>query len=257
MLHQLQTTFQNSLTSYHNNQFLKHIRPNPKTPVETQLALYRNSIIARFQKALKATYPVCQQLVGDDFFLAMAREFIEVTVSRSPDLNDYGKDFPDFINTFPPTQSLPYLADTTRLEWAWHQITGAPDQTSFDYKGLAACYEAHGERIIFTLPQRSTLLASLYPVHQIWESNQKNYQGDNTITLAADQQYYFLIWRDQSELRIDHLNEREWYILNLVTRLIPLAEVCEQASSVFPEVDVAALLSNWVKSGWIAGFIVN
>jgi hypothetical protein len=74
------------------------------------------------------------------------------------------------------------------------------------------------------------------------------------ITLAAHKHYYFLVWRDQFELRIDQLNEREWFILGLLGQHQTLANVCEQANQAFPDVDVAALLSTWVKSGWIAGF---
>jgi hypothetical protein len=206
---------------------------------------------------LKAIYPICEQLVGGEFFMAMASEFIAITQSHSPDLNDYGSDFAAFISTFTPAEALPYLADTARLEWAWHQITGAPDQTSFDHQGLAACYEEQGDHIIFTLPKQAALLASPYPVHQIWESNQKYFQGEPAITLVANQQYYFLIWRDGTELRIDQLNEREWFILNLFFQSIPLAEVCQRTEQKFPEVDVATLLSSWVVHGWIAGFVLD
>jgi hypothetical protein len=256
MLYQTQTTFLNSLQSPHNDQFLKYIRPNPNTTALAQLSIYRNSISSRFQKALLDIYPVCEQLVGTEFFKAMANAFTATAQSHSPDLNDYGKEFADFIQTFAPAQSLPYLADTTRLEWGWHLITGAPDHTQFDYNGLANSYKENGERIIFTLPKRVTLLASSYPVHQIWESNQKHYHGDQTITLSVDQQYYFFICRDQADLRIDQVNEREWFILNLLAQARPLAEICEQTELTFPEIDVPTLLSSWVRGGWISGFTV-
>jgi hypothetical protein len=256
MLYELQNCFLQSIQSAADNQFLKYIRPNQVMSPARQLEIYRSSIIGRFQKALKAIYPICEQLVGSEFFMAMASEFIATTQSHSPDLNDYGSDFADFIAAFAPAQALPYLADTARLEWAWHQITGAPDQTSFDHQGLVACYEEQADRIIFTLPKRASLLASPYPVHQIWESNQKHFQGEQAITLVANQQYYFFIWRDGTDLRIDPLNEREWFLLNLFSQGIPLAVVCERTEHQFPTVDVAALLSAWVVHGWIGGFMV-
>ena len=254
MLRELQAAFLASITASSKQSILPYIQAHPLNSPARQFAVYRDSIVGRLHKALKAIYPVCQQLVGAEFFLAMASEYIAGTPSRSPDLNDYGQGFASFIENFPPAECLPYLSDTARLEWAWHHITSAPDCTRFDFVGLAACYEVNAEQIIFTLPERASLLASPYPVHQIWETNQPNYQGDNLITLPADKQYYFIIWRDQFELRIDQLNEREWFILGLLAQQQPLASVCEQTIQAFPEVDVAALLATWVNSGWIAGF---
>jgi hypothetical protein len=254
MLQQLQRTFITALKSGNSSAFLQHIHPNPRVSSATQFSIYQDSITARFQRALKDIYPVCQQLVGEEFFLAMATHYIDETPSMSPDLNDYGADFANFIDKYPPASTLPYLGDVARLEWAWHRIAGAPDQNSFDFAKLAACYEA-GDNLIFTLPSRCTLLTSPYPIHTIWETNQKNYQGDDTITLADDERYYFLIWRNQYELRIDSLSITQWQLLTLIQAKLPLASICEHATAIDEALDIPMLLSQWVQSGWIAGFM--
>lgn len=253
MLQKLQNSFLDALNQT-DPPFLLHIQPNAKVAPATQFSIYQNSILVRFQRALKDIYPVCQQLVGDEFFLAMASHYIGNTNSRSADLNDYGADFADFIDNFPPARSLPYLGDVARLEWAWHRIAGATDQNSFDFVKLAACYEQAGEALVFTLPSRCTLLASPYPVHSIWEINQKNYQGNDSISLSDGEQYYFFIWRDQYELRIDILTTLQWHILGLLKQEIALGRICEQAADIDASLDVPALFATWVQSGWIAGF---
>ncbi len=62
-------------------------------------------------------YPVCCQLVGEIFFNATALSFINQCPCLSPDLGDYGKQFPDFIANFEPVKHLPYLSDVAHLEW--------------------------------------------------------------------------------------------------------------------------------------------
>jgi hypothetical protein len=51
------------------------------------------------------------------------------------------------------------------------------------------------------------LLSSSYPIDKIFEANQNGFSGDETIILKDNQQYHFIIWRDQLELRIDPLTQ--------------------------------------------------
>lgn len=81
-----------------------------------RFAVYRNNMIVSLIDALADTYPVAQQLVGEEFFRAMARLYLDVEPPRSRVLAFYGASFPDFIEQFPPAASVPYLADVARLE---------------------------------------------------------------------------------------------------------------------------------------------
>jgi hypothetical protein len=231
--------------------FLNYIQANPLVSRETQFAIYRNSIIGRLQKALKAIYPVCYKLVGHDFFMHLATCYIEETPSYSPDLNTYGENLPDFIRDFPNTETLPYLADVASLEWAWHRLYGAPDSSAFDFQKLADLYADAGEEIIFLLPPRTTLLTSRYPIHRIWEINQLDYTEDTTITLEADQTFAIFIWQQQHVFRINLILPVEWQILSWFQQGLTLGRVCECAGELFPDLNIAELLPDFVKNGWI------
>jgi hypothetical protein len=231
--------------------FLNSIQVNPRVSREIQFDIYRNSIIGRLQKALKAIYPVCYKLVGHDFFMHLASSYIEVTPSYSPDLNTYGENVPDFIRQFPNTESLPYLADVANLEWAWHRLYGAPDSSVFDFQKLANLYANAGEDILFLLPPRTTLLTSPYPVHRIWEINQPDYTEESTITLEADQTYPLFIWQQQHVFRINLITPVEWQILSWFQQKLTFGQVCECAGELFPDQNIAELLPEFVKNGWI------
>ncbi|MDP1007294.1 HvfC/BufC N-terminal domain-containing protein, partial [Klebsiella pneumoniae] len=66
--------------------------------------------------ALATAYPVTLQLVGDEFFHAMASIFVQAHPPTSPLISQYGSTFAQFIQGFEPAASVPYLADIARLE---------------------------------------------------------------------------------------------------------------------------------------------
>lgn len=84
----------------------------------TRFAVYRNNVVVSLIDALADTYPVVQALVGEVFFRAMAGVYARAHPPRSRIMAYYGSDFADFIATFPPAASVPYLADVARLEMA-------------------------------------------------------------------------------------------------------------------------------------------
>lgn len=47
-------------------------------------------------------YPVCERLVGEPFFAAMAGRYASEHASTSPDLGDYGGELPAFLRAFTP-----------------------------------------------------------------------------------------------------------------------------------------------------------
>lgn len=84
-----------------------------------RFAIYRNNVAVSLVDALQASFPVSAKLVGEEFFRAMAREYIHTEIPRSPILSAYGSAFPAFIASFPPALEIAYLADVASFEVAW------------------------------------------------------------------------------------------------------------------------------------------
>ena len=55
-----------------------------------RFAIYRNNVLFGLSEALAARYPATVQIVGREFFGAMAREFVLRHPPSSPVLLDYG-----------------------------------------------------------------------------------------------------------------------------------------------------------------------
>ncbi len=106
------------------------LRGRENTLPQRGFAVYRNNVTVSLVDALSSAFPVCERLVGSDFFRAMARVYVMAQPPRSPILLSYGETFPEFIADFPPARSLPYLPDVARLELArtrcYHAADAAP-----------------------------------------------------------------------------------------------------------------------------------
>jgi hypothetical protein len=251
----LQQKFLTDIYDIASKQLIDHITPHPLISSAHQLTIYRNSIFGRLQKALRAIYPVCYKLVGHDFFTHMASIYIQQTPSVSPNLNTYGAHFTPFIAQYQPAATLPYLPDVASLEWAWHQLYGAPDSIQFDFNKLSERSAINGEDICFILPERSSLLTSPYPIDQIWESNQPGFDEAFTLSLNNNQTNYFFVWHCQHVFHITPLNKVEWQLLTWFQESVTLEIICERAALQFPDTNITELLPQFIKNGWLVDFI--
>ena len=83
-----------------------------------RFAVYRNNVVHSLVNVLTDSFPVVHQLVGDEFFGAMARRYLADHPPASPLMHRYGAGLPAWIADFEPAAALPYLSDMARLEWA-------------------------------------------------------------------------------------------------------------------------------------------
>ncbi|MCP1443813.1 hypothetical protein J3D54_002945 [Pseudomonas sp. GGS8] len=142
----------------------------------SRFAVYRNNVQSSLIDALVNSYPVVVQLVGDEFFRVMARLYVQSCPPQSPLINDYGKDFADFIDSFEPAASVPYLADVARLERLRVQAYHAADAQPLSHEHIAAVLsdpQVLNELTVGLHPSLN-LLTSARPVVAIWAAHQRD-----------------------------------------------------------------------------------
>lgn len=141
------------------------------TAPDRRYGAYRNNVTASLTAALASRFPVARNIVGQDFFRAMAQLFIRLHPPRSPLLLAYGDDFPDFAAGFEPARELAYLADVMRLEVARGHAYHALDAASLEAQALADV-EPHRLRTLIFKPHPSlSVISSPHPVATIWAMN--------------------------------------------------------------------------------------
>ena len=117
------TAFSKALLQESETPFLNQIsNQNPQQKL-TRLQVYRNNVFVSLIDALEEIFPVTKEVVGSDFFRAVARLFVADHPPTSPVLSQYGDRFPRFLRNFPPAQALPYLADLADFEYQRLQLT--------------------------------------------------------------------------------------------------------------------------------------
>lgn len=142
--------------------------------VTTRFAVYRNNVVVSLIGALADTYPVTQQLVGEEFFHAMARIFVSAEPPESRVLAFYGDTFPHFIEHFPPAASVPYLADVARLEMLRVHAFHAADVNELPPDAIAQALTKTDDLsdVIIGLHPSLQLLQSEYAVVSLWAAHQ-------------------------------------------------------------------------------------
>ncbi len=145
---------------------------------DSRFAVYRNNVIASLSKALQTDYPVINTLVGAEFFQAMAGEFVRNHPPRTPMMMDFASEFPEFLESFEPVATLPYLADVSRIENALRQSYHAADSTGLTPDDLSALAPADLADAHVELAPSFRLLTSPWPVFSLWDDTTRGLRRD-------------------------------------------------------------------------------
>lgn len=143
--------------------------------------VYRNNVASSLIDALASTYPAIERLVGTEYFRAFASAFIDEHPPRSPVLLEYGGDFAEFIEDFPPLADYPYLPDVARLEWAWLRSYHAADAEVLTPEQLSALPANRLSDAVFTVHPAAALIQSDYPVLSLFEINRGDRGADDIL----------------------------------------------------------------------------
>jgi hypothetical protein len=148
------------------------IRAPAAASLADRFAVYRNNVHVSLVDSLAHSFPIAHAHVGDEFFRAMAREYVQDHKPQSPLLTFYGKDFPDFIAAFEPAHALPWLPDLARLEQAWSDCWAAADMPALPITTLRSlgAEELAQSRLIAHPAAR--LVRSAWPVADLWQAHQ-------------------------------------------------------------------------------------
>ena len=208
-----------------------------------RLQLYRNNLVIGLTEALAAVYPVVQRLVGEDFFRVTCREFIPEYPPRQAALHEFGEAFPEYIRSYKPASSLPYIADVAELEWALHEAYHAADADLLDPMQLQRIPEERQGELRFVLHPAARLLKSDYPVHRIWQVNQEEHTGNDVVNLDEGGVCVMVV-RPRLEVFINTIPEAEWKFLSSLGYGHSLDDSLKVALSIDPRFNLGAVLQS-------------
>jgi hypothetical protein len=139
-------------------------------PAGRRFDVYRNNVTVSLREGLAQAFPLLRQLLGAEFFDAMATVHLRAHPPASPLLWQIGEAMPAFLAGFPPVAHLPYLPDVARLELALRHSYHAADASPLPSEALAAIPPDRLMMARVTLAPALRLVRSAWPLHAIWKA---------------------------------------------------------------------------------------
>jgi putative DNA-binding protein len=219
-------------------------------PHRRRFSVYRNNVYSSLIEVMQARFPVVARLVGEEFFRAMARVYVEQEPPRSAVLLRYGMSFPAFIEGFEPAASVVYLADIAALEWAWHAAYHAADALPLTLEELASVADHAGGAVLKLHPSLG-LVSSAYPIVTIYELHAEGNEPPQTRLEAQGEDA--LVLRPHLEVEIRRLPTGAVTFIETIRDGGSIGEAAEAALGYARDFDLEANLAGLMTSGAIVG----
>jgi hypothetical protein len=226
-------------------------------PAPERMDIYRRAIFANYRKALTATYPAVQRILGESAFAALVDAYVRALPSVSGDLNDYGDTFGAFLAEHPSAVALPHLPDLARLEWAIDEVNRAADDAIAPERVLNALAGVAPERLprlTLRLAARCRLVTSAYPILRIWQANATGADGDSRAPTDAPGDA-LAVRRDPDGIVIERLPIGDFAWLAALQKGATLAAAMDAALKADPAFDLGRTLHARIGDGTIAAIV--
>lgn len=223
---------------------------------QARFAVYRNNVTVALIDALADTFPVVQALVGEEFFRAMAGVFARSHPPRSRVMAYYGDAFADFVASFAPAASVPYLADVARLEMARVHACHAADVSPLDPEALRAlmadAQQARFPRLV--LHPSVQVIASSFAVFSLWAAH----QGELDIgSVDPELAQTVLVFRRDLDVHAQELPAAAGVFVRAVQAGDPLTDAAASACDVQQDFDLVSTMALLIRHRLIVGVTIG
>lgn len=229
-----------------------HLIPISELALKDSLNIYKNNHCFNLLDALAQTYPLCLNLVGETFFKVMSRHFIQGHPSESFQLEYYGEKFASFISNFSHAESVPYLSDVARLEWAIHLACIGKDPKTLDLSELQHTEQSKHALLVWMLLENSALCQLRYGVDELWHWHQSGQDAENFELEYED--IFLFVGRGKQGLILERLSLHEFEALQWLHQQRPLQDICESLLTKESSINMIEMLPNFIQRGFIDNF---
>ena len=130
------------------------------------LEVYRANAEVLALRSLQASYPVVNQLIGDEAFALLARDLWHQSPPARGDVAQWGGGLAALICSIPQLAEEAYLPDVARIEWALHQAATAADAEA-DLASLALLTQHDPDTLTLQLAPGTAVLHSPHPAASV------------------------------------------------------------------------------------------
>jgi len=215
-----------------------------------RLGIHRNNFLGALTAVLRQSFPAVHRLVGAAFFDHAATLFIETLPPNSAYLNEYGADFPAFLERLPQAAALAYLGDVAQLEWAVNAAFHAPDAEPLDLSRLAALSPDEHARVAFVPHPSLQIVHANHPVEEIWRAVLAADDAAMAVIDPGPAPEWLLVQRTDWDVGVERVGEDEAEFLAILCAGRSLQEALQRV----PGLEASAALSGHLGAGRFVDF---
>ncbi len=250
-LYELQSLFLAALRNPPGNEaeqsFMTHIGGSAGLDAAARTQIYRHHTELALVRALRATYPRCEALLGKKRFREQAVSFAREHPSMERTLHHYGCEFSRFLAATRQKTDPEWLETVAEMEWHTGVALNCEDEPSLNQELFAELATETPEAIIFSMRRSLAVIRSRWDVRALWESWESTLDPKpNSIAQA------FVLWQQGGRVHVEAYSETEVSLLEVMRHERTLGSLADTAASGEEEA-YAELISDFVKRGWIVG----
>lgn len=217
--------------------------------------VYRNSSLLAACDALKSNYQATGLIMGDEFFSAMARAYVDANRAEQRSLVGYGRSLPEFIDSAAEQHGLPWLSSIAQLDRAWLEAHLAKDDKPLAPEDLAglACDEEKLLAAQFGLRRSVCLVETAQTVFDLWQDLRAKRLPEAAVEVSSGAQHV-LIWRHESEVQSRTTGPGEHAFLGALSRGKTLGNAAQSGVSAEETFDAGSALAINTSSGVLADY---
>ncbi|MBV6632539.1 MAG: putative DNA-binding domain-containing protein [Alphaproteobacteria bacterium] len=218
------------------------VDPGPKA------LIYRNSSVMAGVDALRSNYPAVAMVMGDAFFQAMARAYVDKHRNASRSLVGFGDTLPDFITDAEAEHKLPWLSDLARLDRGWLLAHLAPEQTPLDPRKVAEMGGRGLDGALLDLADHVHLIDIGYGLYDLWLQLRAGQAPEATQEVATEA-ITVLAWRFDQEVQSRPLTPSETAFLRCLKQELSISAALDLALADDPALEPQTLFAATLSAG--------
>ena len=220
---------------------------------------YQANASASARRSMQAAYPVIAQLIGEDAFAHLARDFWAQHPPTRGDLAQWGSELAGFIAPISALQTEPYLSDVAKVEWALHSAATAADMAA-DFATFALLTAQDPDTLTLQLAPGTALIQSQYPITSILTAHLYASPSFEEVgqKLRQNTPETALIWRQGLRPMVSTCTDKEAaFMENLLAGKSLLKALDTAASSQTSTSSVDFDFSNWLSMAAQNGLLLG
>lgn len=103
--------------------------------------IYINNCYLGLVENLKSKFPICEKLLGNDYFSMICEKYIKANPLNFGHNNSFGDKFSTFLNDFLKELNLSFVHDIAKIEWAKFQSEISTFQNSIYFEEIQNSFQ--------------------------------------------------------------------------------------------------------------------